>query len=67
MKRKSTIFALIGLLMFVAAMYFMHKETKESYDLGDYQEPEEEPEDPETEPEQTATSDEGKEEPASVN
>lgn len=43
LKKKSTIFALIGVLMFTAAMYFMYAETKNTYDIGDFDEPEPEP------------------------
>ena len=44
LKKKSTIFALIGVLMFAAAMYFMYHETRETYDIGDFIDDEPEPE-----------------------
>ncbi len=49
MKKKSTLFALIAVACIAVALFFMYKETREAYDLGDY---ESEPE--ETEPEETA-------------
>lgn len=58
LKKKSAIFALIAVLMFALAMYFTYRETKETYDFGDFEteeEPEEdtETEEPEPEPVQT--------------
>ena len=47
LKKKSAIFALIAVLMFAAAMFFMWKETKETYDNGDFEN------DTEPEPEET--------------
>lgn len=44
LKKKSAIFALIAVLMFAAAMYFMYRETKETYDFGDFEEDETEAE-----------------------
>lgn len=51
MKKKSTIFALIGVLCVAVAMYFMYKETRDTYDIfiDDEPEPDNEPE-PENEP-----------------
>jgi len=53
MKKKSTIFALIGVICVVVAMYFVYKETRDTYDIyiDEEPEPDEEPEaDKETEP-----------------
>lgn len=51
MKKKSTLFALIAVACIAVALYFMYRETKETYDVG-YDEPEESPEDqPEDAPE----------------
>lgn len=51
MKKKSTLFALIAVACIAVALYFMYRETKETYDVG-YDEPEETPEDqPEDAPE----------------
>jgi len=44
LKKKSTIFALIGLLCFVAAMYFIYAETKSNYDVEGFDEDSDEPE-----------------------
>jgi len=40
LKKKSTIFALIGVLCLAAAMYFIYRETRANYDLGDFDETE---------------------------
>ena len=54
MKKKSTLFALIAVACIAVALYFMYRETKETYDVG-YDEPEETPEDqPEDAPEAKA-------------
>ena len=52
MKKKSTLFALIAVACIAIALFFMYKETRETYDLGDFdEEPEqEEREEPEPEP-----------------
>lgn len=51
MRKKSTIFALIGVLCVAVAMYFMYKETRDTYDI--YIDDEPEPEQPEPEPDTT--------------
>lgn len=51
MKKKSTLFALVAVACIVIALFFMYKETRETYDLGDFEEePEEYLEEPEPEP-----------------
>lgn len=40
LKKKSFIFALIGVLCFVAAMYFTYAETRANFDYGDFDETE---------------------------
>lgn len=40
LKKKSTIFALIGVLCFAAAMYFIYAETRANFDFGDFDETE---------------------------
>jgi hypothetical protein len=51
MKKKSTIFALIAVICVAAALYFMYKETRATYDISIEEEPEEEePEEEEAEP-----------------
>jgi hypothetical protein len=57
MRKKSTIFAIIGVLCVAVAMYFMYKETRDTYDVFIDDEPE-----PETDIEAETT----KEEPANV-
>lgn len=60
LKKKSTIFALVGVLMFVVALYFMYRETKETYDVGDFEQPE--PDEPEpVKPETTVSNEESAE------
>lgn len=44
MKKKSTLFALIAVACIAVALYFMYRETKETYDVG-FDEPEDAPED----------------------
>lgn len=52
MKKKSTLFALIAVACIAVALYFMYRETRETFDLGfDENEPEPEAE-PEPEPSQ---------------
>lgn len=51
MKKKSTLFALVAVACIVIALFFMYKETREAFDLGDFEgEPEEEQEEREPEP-----------------
>jgi len=40
MRKKSTIFAIIGVLCVAVAMYFMYKETRDTYDVFIDDEPE---------------------------
>jgi hypothetical protein len=55
LKKKSLIFALIGVVMFAVAMYFTYRETRDNYDLGDFDDqPEEQEPEPEQEPERVA-------------
>lgn len=42
MKKKSTLFALIAVACIAVALYFMYRETRDSYDLGEI-DPEPEP------------------------
>lgn len=35
MKKKSTLFALIAVVCIAVALYFMYRETRDSYDLGE--------------------------------
>lgn len=47
MKKKSTLFALIAVVCIAVALYFMYRETRDNYDLGEIdQDP-----DPEVDPE----------------
>jgi len=50
LKKKSTIFALIGVLCFAAAMYFIYSETRANFDFGDFDETEPEEEEEISEP-----------------
>jgi len=43
MKKKSTLFALIAVVCIAVALYFMYRETRDSYDLGEI-DPDPEPE-----------------------
>lgn len=57
MKKKSTLFALIAVACIAVALYFMYRETRDSYDLGEI-DPEPEPaEDPEPAEVTTAPAD----------
>lgn len=51
MKKKSTLFALVAVACIAVALYFMYRETRETFDVG-YDETEPEP-DIEPEPEQS--------------
>lgn len=53
MRKKSTIFAIIGVLCVAVAMYFMYKETRDTYDVFIDDEPE-----PETDIEAEPTKEE---------
>jgi hypothetical protein len=53
MRKKSTIFAIIGVLCVAVAMYFMYKETRDTYDVFIDDEPE-----PETDIEAETTKEE---------
>jgi len=59
LKKKSTIFALVGVLMFAVALYFMYRETKEAYEIGDSEEQPEPEEQPKTEEPKTTVDNEG--------